>query len=416
MYFLVMGFIMALGWYTDLFESAIFPWTVWGPLAIVISFSLTQEGMADIRRHKSDEITNNHKCIVLRRADELDAEGGLREMSIRNGVDVKVSLDTTAHLSEADNLPPNPMLDSRSSCEIAFQLVKRKDIRQGQIVLVRNREMIPADLILLASSADKGSVYIETMSIDGEINLKLRTSPRLPEIVENEIYNSLTRGGDKFNEKEILHESLEQATNRVCRLSALGFPNGISALENPANPGNVEEEKAGDSEKSDRSIPFFGKSKEVLADIGDAVKDLAGHPLAPNTSMQIASPSNKFVAALKSEPPNASVNTFNGVLWLPPIQEAGRSVEIPLNAENILLRGAVLRNTEWAIGLVCYSGDDTKLVRNSVETPSKFSRLDQLTNSIVCYVIGFMMLCNAVLASCATYMNKKEFSQMRYVL
>ena len=74
MYFLIMGLIMAIGWYTPLFESAILPWTTLGPLAIVVSFSLTQEGIADYRRHQSDEITNNRECIVLRRAEELDAE------------------------------------------------------------------------------------------------------------------------------------------------------------------------------------------------------------------------------------------------------------------------------------------------------------------------------------------------------
>lgn len=397
---------MAIGWYTDLFESAIFPWTIWGPLAIVLSFSLTQEGMADIRRHKSDEITNNYKCTILRRADELEAEGGSREMSIRNGEAVKVSLETQIQGCESDSLSHIPTVDDSSCCEIAFQAVKRKDIRQGQIVLVRNRDMIPADLILLASSADNGSVYVETMSIDGETNLKLRTSPRLPEI-----YNSLTTGAD-----ESLHESLEQATTRVCRLSALGFPDGTSALDNPSNPRNNEVDKLGDSAKSGEGIPFVCTGKEISADVEDAVKGLeAGYSLAPKSCMQVVPPDNKLVAVLTSEPPNASVNTFNGVLWLPPMQNVGPSLEIALNAENILLRGAVLRNTEWAIGLACYTGDDTKLVRNSIETPSKFSRLDQLTNSIVYYVIGFMMFCNAVLASCATYTNNKESQRMRYV-
>ena len=408
MYFLIMGLIMAIGWYTPLFESAILPWTTLGPLAIVVSFSLTQEGIADYRRHQSDEITNNRECIVLRRAEELDAEGGSRESSVRNGEDVEVNLDKYRYAATGIKLPRTPVAVGNATCKIAFQTVKRMRIRQGQIVMIRNRDMIPADLILLASSAENGNVYIETMSIDGETNLKLRTSPRLPEDVARKIHQTSPTDSFTFGEKKVLHETLEQATARICRLSALGFPDGISALDNPANTKEADNEEWDGSAK-----PSSGRALGLL---GKVVKGIAGQ--APSSTPQILSSTSdsKYITALKTEPPNASVNTFNGVLWLPPIEEWGSSVEIPLNGENLLLRGAVLRNTEWAIGLSCYTGGDTKLVQNSVETPSKFSRLDQLANSVVYCVIGVMVLCIATLASLATHSYSTHSSKIWYVL
>lgn len=45
-----------------------------------------------------------------------------------------------------------------------------------------------------------------------------------------------------------------------------------------------------------------------------------------------------------------------------------------------LLRGAVLRNTQWAIGVVMYTGLDTKLVMNSGGTPSKRSKVEKQMN------------------------------------
>lgn len=36
---------------------------------------------------------------------------------------------------------------------------------------------------------------------------------------------------------------------------------------------------------------------------------------------------------------------------------------VPLGADQILLRGAQLRNTQWVIGIVVYTGHDTKLMQ-----------------------------------------------------
>jgi P-type E1-E2 ATPase len=45
-------------------------------------------------------------------------------------------------------------------------------LRVGDIVRVKDKEEIPADLILFESSEKGGKAYIQTMSLDGEINLK----------------------------------------------------------------------------------------------------------------------------------------------------------------------------------------------------------------------------------------------------
>lgn len=55
----------------------------------------------------------------------------------------------------------------------------------GDVVMVENGEMFPADLILLASSIEGGNAYIETASLDGEKNLK----PRIA-LKETAVFNS----------------------------------------------------------------------------------------------------------------------------------------------------------------------------------------------------------------------------------
>ena len=55
----------------------------------------------------------------------------------------------------------------------------------------------------------------------------------------------------------------------------------------------------------------------------------------------------------------------------------------PLDNEQILYRGAVLRNTRWAYGVVIFAGKDTKLMQNSGKTKLKRTSIDRLLNFII---------------------------------
>merc|ERR1712238_301577 len=65
MYFLIVGIIMGIGEFTDLYSSAFSAVTTLGPLCMFISISLLMEGVADRKRHRNDFDTNNYQCVVL---------------------------------------------------------------------------------------------------------------------------------------------------------------------------------------------------------------------------------------------------------------------------------------------------------------------------------------------------------------
>lgn len=58
----------------------------------------------------------------------------------------------------------------------------------------------------------------------------------------------------------------------------------------------------------------------------------------------------------------------------------GDGQKVPVDSQMILLRGTVLRNTGWVIGLVLFTGEDTKIVLNSGATPSKRSKVERQMN------------------------------------
>lgn len=54
--------------------------------------------------------------------------------------------------------------------------------------------------------------------------------------------------------------------------------------------------------------------------------------------------------------------------------------KFPIDISMMLLRGTVLRNTGWVIGVVLYTGEDSKIVLNSGGTPSKRSKVERQMN------------------------------------
>ena len=79
--------------------------------------------------------------------------------------------------------------------------------------------------------------------------------------------------------------------------------------------------------------------------------------------------------------PNASVNAFAGVFTTlsggSGAPKFARS-DCVLNDKQQLLRGSCLRNTKWILGLVVYTGEESKVAMNSKETPEKMSNLEKV--------------------------------------
>ncbi|CAM9901536.1 unnamed protein product, partial [Laminaria digitata] len=91
--------------------------------------------------------------------------------------------DVARHRADAKaNASPARALDLQRSCG-RFRRVEWRDVRVGDLLLVKNRESIPADLLVMGAhepnpEAKAGICYVETKSLDGETNLKIRQAIR----------------------------------------------------------------------------------------------------------------------------------------------------------------------------------------------------------------------------------------------
>uniref|UniRef100_A0A8C4S7P0 Phospholipid-transporting ATPase n=1 Tax=Erpetoichthys calabaricus TaxID=27687 RepID=A0A8C4S7P0_ERPCA len=95
---------------------------------------------------------------------------------------------------------------------------------------------------------------------------------------------------------------------------------------------------------------------------------------------------------LECEGPNRHLYDFTGTLHLE------NHSPTPLGPDQVLLRGAQLRNTQWVLGAVVYTGHDTKLMQNSTKAPLKRSNVERVTN-IQILVLFCILLVMALVSS-----------------
>ncbi|OZJ05495.1 hypothetical protein BZG36_01897 [Bifiguratus adelaidae] len=117
---------------------------------------------------------------------------------------------------------------------------------------------------------------------------------------------------------------------------------------------------------------------------------------------------------LKSELPNNRLYNFDGTLSLD-TNDTGRTRDYALDPNQLLLRGAMLRNTSWIYGLVVFTGHETKLMLNSSKKPSKQSNVTRITNRNILNLFTILVVMSIACAIGNVVISIKDGSQMTYL-
>jgi magnesium-transporting ATPase (P-type) len=187
-----------------------------------------------------------------------------------------------------------------------FEAIKWSQVKVGQIIKVLKDEDFPSDVLLLKSDKTEGIVFVDTMQLDGETNLKEKVSPKDTNLMD---------------EKKI-------------------------ALMK----GSVK---------------------------GDA----------PNENM-VAWDGNITATGIK---------TFN------------------CGMTNLMLRGCTMKNTEFCMGLVIYTGPETKIMMNAKAPPTKVSNVQRMMNYMLYSVFLFQLVLILIFAILSNFWFKEYGDKHDYL-
>ncbi|OWZ04048.1 P-type ATPase (P-ATPase) [Phytophthora megakarya] len=140
-------------------------------------------------------------------------------------------------------------------------------------------------------------------------------------------------------------------------------------------------------------------------------RELNGGPLLQDAVC--ASAVRRLRGSVEYEHPNNQLYTFTGRLLL---REGDRGeTAVPLGPENLLLRGCSLRSCAFVVGLVIFTGSETKLLQNSRAAPSKQSKLYRTANR--CMLLIFVTMFGLCLGSAiASALWSKNYASRAWYL
>ena len=108
--------------------------------------------------------------------------------------------------------------------------------------------------------------------------------------------------------------------------------------------------------------------------------------------------------------PNANLNHIEGKVNIFIIENNIISKEeiFPINVKEFILKGSILKNTNWIVGVVIYTGMDNKIILNSKKPRLKVSHVEIKLNYCLIGIFGFLVISCVLYSYYHYYLYKKN--------
>lgn len=133
----------------------------------------------------------------------------------------------------------------------------------------------------------------------------------------------------------------------------------------------------------------------------------------PETA-NLVSPSelSRLSGRVRSEQPNSSLYTYEATIMM---QAGGGEKELPMAPDQLLLRGATLRNTPWVHGIAVFTGHETKLMRNATATPIKQTRVERMVNIQILILVSILVTLSIISSIGDLIIRAREKKELAYL-
>ena len=349
--------------------SPLSPTTAIAPLVFVLAVSLIREAVEDLKRRKLDNEQNSN---------EVETYINGTWMKIQSG-----------------------------------------NLQMGEIVRVKKDGVFPSDLLLIDSNLKDGVCFIETGTLDGEKTLKIKNAPNftkgkfssiINEINDNQIIdedakiplqkstdalliNKQTKKNIKISNENIIKTQREK-NKKIEELNNIINNTNISINYNNKNKTrNIRLDSDNPNCPTDSKLnPIIAQQQPIPGD--------------KNLDQQIIQNYINITGIIQCDLPNPSLYTLNGKANM---RLNGIGNEFPLDAKNLLLKGAKLKNTDWIIGIVIYTGHNCKLMKNAKDPILKLSSVETLLNKLLVGILFLQIILSIISCIChSIYYNQNE--------
>ena len=349
--------------------SPLSPTTAIAPLVFVLAVSLIREAVEDLKRRKLDNEQNSN---------EVETYINGKWMKIQSG-----------------------------------------NLQMGEIVRVKKDGVFPSDLLLIDSNLKDGVCFIETGTLDGEKTLKIKNAPNFTKGKFSSIINEI-------NDNQIIDEDakiplqkstdallINKQTNKNIKISNENIiktqrekNKKIEELNNIINNTNISINN--NNKNKTRNIRLDSDNPNCPTDskLNPIIAQQQPIPGDKNLDQQIIQNYINITGIIQCDLPNPSLYTLNGKANM---RLNGIGNEFPLDAKNLLLKGAKLKNTDWIIGIVIYTGHNCKLMKNAKDPILKLSSVETLLNKLLVGILFLQIILSIISCIChSIYYNQNE--------